>query len=109
MLGEILAKRLVNGLGVSKHFRDVGLQEHDVRALAITFVVLATNSASKVVLYTHPSFAALSLFFFVDMTFCRGNLARADQPQTIVSVRVRDDDEPLTIRVVVRNRRSSCE
>src|SRR5260370_20115201 len=56
-------------MGVSKHRRDIRIEEHDIRALAITFVVLASNCACEVVLgkhvvvrisspsLTHPSFS----------------------------------------------------
>ena len=42
-----LSERAIHGLGVVKDFSQVGLEQHDVRALAITFVVLAPHAAPQ--------------------------------------------------------------
>ena len=92
MLGQIFAQCLVHHLGISEDIRKIRLQQHNIRTLAITFVVLPPRTAPVKSISGMSSSISLS-FGFIRSSFFRCGRSCRDEPDSFVAIGVSHRDE----------------
>lgn len=55
------AQRLVHGIVIWKVFRDIGIDDNDIRALCIAFSIFAATAAAEIALFQHVRIAVSHL------------------------------------------------